>query len=92
MATNTFNPEDPLQRLDQPFDRMFEAEMKEWVTRLPKNDGKIFPSPDHPSHLVPLDDSVPLHGGQDTDDDSDRPEDESDKLISSADPHADSRV
>lgn len=48
MAANTFDREDRLHRLDQPFDRMFAAEMKDWVSKLPKNNSKRFASPDHP--------------------------------------------
>ncbi len=48
MAANTFDREDRLQRLDRPFDRMFAAEMKDWVSKLPKNSGKQFESLDHP--------------------------------------------
>ena len=48
MAANTFDREDRLQRLDRPFDRMFAAEMKDWVSKLPKNNGRPFESPNHP--------------------------------------------
>lgn len=48
MATNISDREDRLQRLDQPFDQMFAAEIDDWISKLPKNEDKEFKSPHHP--------------------------------------------
>ena len=57
-STNDIS-EDPLRRLNSPFDEMFSAEMDEWVTKLPKYEGGASEptSPHHPdprNHLVGL--------------------------------------
>ena len=48
MAENSISTEDPLRRLNRPFDKMFAAEIKQWVSKLPKNRDKKFKNPDHP--------------------------------------------
>lgn len=43
-------PQDPLRQLNSPFDKMFAAEIREWVSRLPKYQSEpvVLPSPNHP--------------------------------------------
>ena len=49
-ATPAERLEDPLKRLNQPFDEMFSAEIREWVGkhREYRTKDSKFPSPDHP--------------------------------------------
>ncbi len=48
MSSGASDPEDRLQRLNEPFDRMFGAEVKDWILKLPKNRNRELPSPGHP--------------------------------------------